>query len=529
MIYFMKKTIIIFTLLLSCNSLFAQTPTYCDDIATIFYQNCTGCHRPNNIAPFSLITYADATNTGYSLADAVNTGRMPPWPPNANFNRLAHERLLSAQDIQKINDWISGGVPEGNIANLPALPNYPTGSQIGTPDDVLQLLNYTVSVATDDYRCFVVPSGYSVDQMMKAVEFIPGNTAIVHHVLIYWDTTGVCQQLDNQDPNPGYQGFGGVGNSDAELIGAWVPGSTPFILPIGMGINIPANADVVAQFHYAPGSNGLSDNSQINFFYQSTSGFTRPVFFNAPLNHVDPNSLTEWPLFIPANTVKTFHEEFLVPIDLSLLGVAPHMHLIGKKINAFGVTPTNDTIPFIEINNWNFHWQGLYQFRKVLKIPSGTMLYSVATYDNTSTNYNNPNNPPQMVTAGESTFDEMMLSFFEFTIYFPGDENIVVDNSPLVSVGTVDALLPSKNQSLILYPNPSTSKLIAEFTISVNENYSLEIKDEMGRMVKQLFSNRKMETGNYRFQYSIGDLPSGNYIVKLNGKISSMSKLIVNK
>ncbi len=526
----MKKILFVFTLLLCTNFLFAQTPTFCDDLATIFYQNCTGCHRTGNIASFPLVTYADATASGYAIQDAVNNHRMPPWPPDPNFSRLAHERLLSPQDIQKINDWVNGGMPEGNTANLPSLPIYPVGSQIGTPDDVLLSPNYTVTVATDDFRCFVVPSGYAADQMMKAIEFIPGNTAIVHHVLIYWDTTGTCQQLDTQDPNPGYAGFGGVGNDAAELIGAWVPGATPFILPDGMGINIPANADIVLQYHYAPGSNGQSDSSKINFFYQTSAGFIRPVYFNAPLNHVDPTVLTEWPLIIPANTVKTFHEQYQLPaFDISMLGVAPHQHLIGKTINAFGVTPTNDTIPFIAINNWDFHWQGLYQFRKVIKIPANTMLYSVATYDNTTNNYNNPSNPPQLVTAGESTLDEMMLTFFEFTIYFPGDENIVIDNSPLVDISSGINERQVETENLFLYPNPATDKLITEFTIPEIGNYSFEIKDVLGRTVKLLFPERKMETGNYRFQYSIGELPSGNYLVVLNnGKNSSSSKLIIS-
>ncbi len=525
----MKKILLLLAISFTAKFSSAQTPTFCDDIASIFYTNCTSCHRTGNIASFPLVTYADATNTGYSLIDAINNHRMPPWPPDPNFSRLAHERLLSQSDIQKINDWVSAGMPEGNTANLPSLPNYPTGSQIGTPDNVLQLPNYTVTVATDDFRCFVVPSGYNADQMMKAIEFIPGNTAIVHHALIYWDTTGVCQQLDNQDPNPGYEGFGGVGTSSAQLIGAWVPGSAPFVLPNGMGINIPANADIVIQFHYAPGSNGLSDNSSINFFYQ-TGAFIRPVFFYAPLNHVDPASLTEWPLIIPANTVKTCHEHYQLPnIDLSILGVAPHQHLIGKTIDAYGVTPANDTIPFISINDWNFHWQGLYQFRKVLKVPANTMLYSVATYDNTTSNYNNPSNPPITVTAGESTLDEMMLTFFEVTYYFPGDENIVIDNSPLVSLGTNDVNSLNENSNLMLFPNPATDKLITEFTIPENGNYSLEIVDVLGRTVKQLFAERTMSDGNYRFQYSIGSLPAGNYFVRLNGKTKSISKLVISR
>ena len=525
-----KKIFTLSVLILVAKFSEAQTPTFCDDIATIFYQNCTSCHRPGNIAPFPLITYADATNTGYSLTDAVNTHRMPPWPPDPHFNRLAHERLLSATDIQKINDWVIAGMPEGNIANMPALPNFPTGSQIGTPDGVVQLPNYNVTVATDDFMCFVMPSGLTQDQYMRAIEFIPGNTLIVHHALVFWDTTGICQQLDVQTPGPGYPGFGGVGNDEAELIGAWVPGSVPFELPVGMGINIPANADIVVQFHYAPGSNGLSDSSKINFFYQA-GGFTRPVFFDPPLNHIDGTSLLEYPLIIPANATPTYHEHFQIPMgyDLSILGVSPHMHLIGKTINSYGVTPVGDTIPFVSINDWDFHWQGLYMFRNVIKIPQGTNLYSEATYDNTTSNFNNPNNPPQIVTAGESTLNEMMLTFIEYTIYFPGDENIVIDNSPLVSLETNADELSDENfaASLLLFPNPAADKVIAEFSVPVNGNYSLDVKDVLGRTVKTFFAPRQMEAGNYRFQYSTGNLPAGNYFVELNGETKITTKLTI--
>ena len=38
-----------------------STPaTYSRDVAPILYKNCTNCHRPGEIAPMSLLTYADA-------------------------------------------------------------------------------------------------------------------------------------------------------------------------------------------------------------------------------------------------------------------------------------------------------------------------------------------------------------------------------------------------------------------------------------------------------------------------------------
>ena len=95
----MKKLITVIAVLISCQFTNAQTPTYNEDVACILYEHCTTCHHTGGIAPFSLMEYDDASAAAYGVLGSVNAGTMPPWPPNPNYNTLAHERLLTQNEI----------------------------------------------------------------------------------------------------------------------------------------------------------------------------------------------------------------------------------------------------------------------------------------------------------------------------------------------------------------------------------------------------------------------------------------------
>ena len=195
--------------------------------------------------------------------------------------------------------------------------------------------------------------------------------------------------LDALDPGPGYTFFGGTGSPNSKVIGAWVPGQHTYYSPNGMGIRIPANANIVLQIHYPGGTSNRTDSTKV--LIKMTSIPQREITINTPLNHYQ---LDNGPLYIAANTTKTFYAHCYIPSDMSVLSVGPHMHLVGKSILSYGVTPTHDTIPFVDIPNWDFHWQGSYAFPKIIKIPGGSTIYSEAYYDNTLANIHNPNDPP---------------------------------------------------------------------------------------------------------------------------------------
>jgi hypothetical protein len=102
------------------------------------------------------------------------------------------------------------------------------------------------------------------------------------------------------------------------------------------------------------------------------------------------------------------------------------MHLLGKVFKAYAVTPAKDTIKLVSIPQWDFNWQEIYWFPKLLKIPKGTVITIEGTYDNTVNNASNPSFPPQLVHSAMKTKDEMMTMTMVSIPYEAGDEERVL-------------------------------------------------------------------------------------------------------
>lgn len=515
----MKKSTLILLLALSSGATMAQTATWTDNIACILYSRCTGCHNEGGIGPFPLISYDDATSAAYGIQQAVNSGSMPPWPPNADYRSYAHERVLTQDEIDLINNWVNNGMPEGSGV-APMAPVYTTQEAITDPDLVLTMPQYTVnSVGNDIYRCFVIPSGLLQDRYISEIEVVPGNREAVHHVLLYQDVSVTPLTLDAADPGPGYTSFGGTGSNTSVLIAGWVPGQRHKVYPQNMGVKIPAGANIVMQVHYPTTANGQQDQTKVNITY--TDGTVREVSIAAALNH---GALNEGFLIIPPDQETTFTSNYQVPlVNITILDVAPHMHLLGKSIKAWAVTPTNVTIPLIDIPEWDFHWQGFYDFRQPVKIPAGSMLFGTATYDNTTNNPNNPSNPPQYVAAGEATTDEMMLIYFSYTVHYPGDENIIVDTTTVTptyngcdfrTVGIEDQ---HANAEFAVHPNPTDGMLW--FNLPQGTNGSFQLFDATGRMV---FTD--VLTGG---AIDLSGITEGLYHLYMNTDVGSTTRKVV--
>ncbi len=516
----MKKNLLLFFLLLFTARSFSQT--WADNIAPILYANCASCHRPGGIAPFSLLTYSDAFTYRVSISAAVSTKKMPPWPPNDNYVHFTNARVLSTADITAIVNWVNNGAPSGNLSNAPPPPPAPV-STLGIPDTVLKMPDYISTAATGDvYQCFVLPLRLSNGRFISAAEVVPGNSSIVHHVLLYQDTTAnhAAQLLDNAYPGPGYTSFGGIGVNSAILLDAWVPGSVTKKLPFIFGKRIYPNSDLVIQVHYPAGSNGQLDSTKVRLYYNNNAG-ARDVRIDPILYHYAP-VLVNGPLSIPANTIKTFEERFTLPAvyKATVLTVAPHMHLVGQTIKSFANKPNGDTIRLIDIPHWDFHWQGQYYFQRPVIVDGGSTIRAFATYDNTSSNPNNPNNPPQNVNLGEQTTDEMMLVYFAYTAYQAGDENIIMDSSLLITpIGGANIVV----KALKIFPNPGSDQL--QFKNPEQHQYGmLTVWDMAG---KKMFrgevthldminvSSKKWASGMYRvYLQTKGAIYSGEFLVQ---------------
>jgi hypothetical protein len=409
----MKKQL----LLLLCFPIicFGQNPNYAEDVAPIVYGKCLQCHHSGGISNLNLDTYVNTVTNAGIIQQLISTGEMPPWPPDTLFQHYAFENTLSMNEISTIIDWIANGTPLGDTALLPPFPTFSNTSTLGTPDLELQIPTYTsnATASADDYVCFSIPTGLLQNRKIKAIEVIPGNVQIVHHVLVSIDIAPNTSVVTTQNCM-GPQG---------KMIYVYAPGSLPLIYPTDanntFGVELTANSSISLGMHYPEGSLGQIDSTKVRFYFYPDSTNIRDITTDFLIQNFS--------FFLPANQVTEVDDSFgPISQDISMMSVFPHMHLLGKDLECYAVTPTNDTINLVKINNWDFEWQGFYFFEKFIKIPAGSMIYAKGHYDNTAS-ASNPN--PTPVFPGINTEDEMFIFIFQFLDYQLGDENIFIDNT----------------------------------------------------------------------------------------------------
>jgi hypothetical protein len=405
---------------LSAPQVRAQSPvTFNNQVVRIFQQHCQVCHRPGNIAPFPLLTYQDAIVRTRLIRDAVESKQMPPWKPVNAHGVFKGERALTDQEIQTIVQWASNGAPEGVPADVPPPATFPDTWSMGPPDMVLKPSEpYTLPAdSADVYRCFPISLDAQSDVYVRGYEVTPSNRAIVHHVLLFLDELGQSTSLDNADPGPGYTCFGGTGFLiGVGGLGGWVPGSSAEMFPLGTGVRIPKGARVVMQVHYSladvHSSTGLSSDQAVPSDQTSVGLYFSPTSLQG-LSYLPVVN----PFFrIPAGESRFQVRAFsIVPSNVDLVGIAPHMHLLGREARVTARFLDGATRELIYINDWDFHWQGSYTFQQPIRLPAGTIIELSAYYDNSANNPKNPSNPPVAVTWGERTTDEMCLTFLTVT------------------------------------------------------------------------------------------------------------------
>jgi hypothetical protein len=518
----MKQMITLCCVFLSVGS-FAQT--WSDDVAAIVYNKCATCHHTGGIAPFSLMTYDEVSPMASAMHNAIINDEMPPWPPDNNYQQYSHARSLSPAEKTTMLDWLSNGFPEGNQANTPPPPVFNPGAILGTGDLTIQIPTYMSKAqgGQDDYVCFSIPVGLAQQRTVRAIEIVPGNRQIVHHALIYIDGNGAYQT----DTTGGDCG----GPQDATLIGGYTPGSSPLVFPSGpgfkLGMDIPVGSNIVLAMHYPEGSYGEYDSTKVIFhFYPPGETGIRTVYA-APV-------LQNWLLSLPPNQVTTANAHYPntggLPIDISVLSVFPHMHLLGETMKAYALTPLGDTVKYVDVPHWDFHWQDFYFFRHIQKTPAGSVVHGRAVYDNTVNNPHNPSNPPVHVFAGESTTDEMFLVYFHYMYYQAGDE--LYDLESLMNVGLTD-LSNDNSPDWKVYPVPFTDQVtIDHLGLQAGDRVTVYIYDQQGRVIRQLAVNREIDGSFTGFTWDGttdqgAAAGKGHYFVSMNrnGSFSSTTLL----
>lgn len=523
----MKRLLTVLVFTIASISMYAQ-PTWSEDIACIVYSHCSSCHNDVGVGPFNLMNYQNAFDNRYSMLSNIVDKKMPPWPPNQDYQELAHANVLSQEEIDLFSAWVDAGAPEGDPMLAPETPVFETNEEITDPDVVLTTETFTVPSINDDlYKCFVIETNWPEDKFVSALEIFPNNRNIVHHVLVYTNETNDPVQADQNDPAVGFECGGSIEGGDNILFGEWVPGSRARILPDGTGIRIPSGANLVLQVHYPEGTSGQSDFITLNMKFEEDDN-VREVLQDQTLDHL--YHMTNGPLFLLPFETKTFHQEFTLPEARTFLAAAPHAHLICTKMWSYAEKPNGEIVNLIEIPDWDFDWQGFYDYPEPIILPAGTTIHGYARYQNDNDNPNNPSNPPTWVSLGEETTDEMMIFFYSYLMYEPGDENIItggeghIDHHDDCTSVVLDVEDPFEATEIEMYPNPiNTDQLFINWEEGYTSDYEFELIDISGKLISSYSCNGDCEIN------IPSSLNNGFYLgrIKVEGKEVITQKVVV--
>ena len=391
----------------------AQSITFNEHIAPIIHQNCTPCHRPNEVGPFSLITYQDVAKRGKFIQKVTAIRYMPPWRADHDFGEFKNVRKLSVGQIALIRLWVENGMPEGDKKDF-KLPDLETLSKFSQkPDLSLSFKNaFPISSnAKEDYILFSMPTNLPADTYIKAIEFKAGNKKLVHHARISVDTTNIMRIVDAKSIDDSTISKYGKIRMREEYWYGWLPGNNAIQYQDGLAKRLQANSDLLLNVHYAPNIlKSEKDSSVVNLYFSK-----EPIEKEVKTLILQESNVTNQPFEIPADTIITFYAKSPeLPYPIYLLSVMPHQHFLGKSLRSFAITPGGDMIPLIKISNWDFNWQMTYEYKEPLLIPTGSIIFAEATYDNTKNNPENRFSPPQKITYGWNSTKEMMNIVFQY-------------------------------------------------------------------------------------------------------------------
>lgn len=389
----------------------AATPsapvTYHEHVAAILLKNCAPCHRPGQSGPFTLLTYADALKHGPEIVEVTAKRTMPPWLPAPGHGSFVGERRLTDAEMALLKRWVDGGMPAGDPLASPPLPRWPTDWELGQPDEIVRMPTAYIVPADgrDIYRHFVLPMTNSQRRFVKAWEFRP-HSRTAHHAFVRVDRSGEGRRRDALDTEAGFPGMDTPTGIEAPNghFASWQPGAPARREPAGLQWTLEPGTDVVIQMHLQPSGKPEPMQAELGLYYSDQPPTNQPVKIG----------LVNYDFDLPAGANPVVvNDDFTLPAGARLLGMLPHTHYLGRRVEAIAHRPDGRDEILLLIPEWDFRWQGDYVCREPVALPAGTRLEMRFTFDNSTNNVRNPFSPPRRVRFGPNTTDEMAELWFQ--------------------------------------------------------------------------------------------------------------------
>lgn len=380
----------------------------------------------------SFTTYKEVRPWARAIQAAVQSRKMPPWHADPHYGKFANDSRLKDSEVNAIIAWAKGGAPEGNPADLPPLPKFAEGWQIGKPDAIFTIPEYTLgSNGQDEQQVFYVDTNFKEDMWVEAVELRPGNRKIVHHAHIWMESPNPAPRkpatkrvsytmregtrvftkpdapvIDDGCSHPDGGVWPGAHPSElGAMLGSFVPGKLPEQWPAGIAKRIPAGSRLKFTIHYAK-TTGKEEKDATSVGLRFAK--------QPPAQELRRIDLHNTAFQIPANADNHIVTAcYVFEEEADVLSYLAHMHYRGKSMKFEANYPDGRTETLLYIPQYDFEWQTKYVNAAPVRLPKGTRIKLTASFDNSPNNRYNPD-PAKVIRWGDNTVDEMMDGWFEF-------------------------------------------------------------------------------------------------------------------
>ncbi|MFT5210646.1 MAG: peroxiredoxin [Flavobacterium sp.] len=384
--------------------------SYVKDIVPILKDNCISCHHDGGIGPWSMSSHAMVQGWSKMMEEVVMTRRMPPGQIDTHVGKTIEDFAeITAEEKQLLVHWINDGAPmDAGIEDpLPAIAFDNPKYSLGEPDMTFKVAAQSIpATGIIDYRFIPVDLNLDKDIWIQAVEFIPGDRQVLHHVIAYLSSPADKTARGRNN-----------GSARGQSIGGFAPGRQPDAFRDNSGRLVPKGSNLLLQMHYTTSGRETVDETEIGLFIHDT-----------PPSYIMAGGVAGQRRFlIPANAKE--HElegEQLIERDAYLYSMTPHMHFRGKYMSYSAEYPDGTSEILLSVPKYEFNWQFSYELKEPLFLPAGTRLVARGAMDNSDRNRFNPD-PSMPVRFGLQTKHEMFFGFT--TLRYVGDtpENLLAD------------------------------------------------------------------------------------------------------
>ena len=404
-------------------------PTFTKDIAPIFQEKCEACHRPDSIAPMSLITYEESRPWARSIRGRVESRSMPPWhiDRTIGIQEFKNDRSLSDAEIDTITRWDDRSATKSDVKDMPKAKQWPNeqgwnfAAQFGQkePDLVIRSTPWTQKAgANDTWWKPVVATGITEPRWVRAIELRPATVKgrkITHHAIARLQQEETDALARNDVDQNGVQ--------QAGTFMEWAVGKQGEMMRPNSGKLMLPGSKIVWDIHYSNGGESITDIVELGIYFYPKG--QEPKF--RQVLHL-MGATNAGGVDIPPNTVKQTEGFFVMRENGRIESMQPHMHLRGKAMELSAILPNGQVQVLSYVNRFDFAWMNTYMYADDAAplLPKGTILKIVAWHDNTAANKNNPD-PNVWVGYGDRTVDEMAHAWVNVTYMGDADYKAELD------------------------------------------------------------------------------------------------------